>query len=136
MPGLEKEQIGKDRASRLNAPGPCLRSSVAFGRRGVGHEGPAANEVQYAQLAFGSNRSSKGRPGIVLKGKARMILKMVCKAFLVLDNDSAFRAGSQITTSWSGRHQAFGQDMRYLESSWRLRRRHRRAAAQLECSAT
>jgi hypothetical protein len=52
-----------------------------------------------------------------------------------LENDLAIRAGSQITTSSSGRHLSVRSDMRYLESSWWLRRGHCRAAAQLECWA-
>ena len=64
---------------------------------------PSPDEVPYAQIAFGGNRSSKGRTGIVLNGTAGMSMKMVCKPFPALDNDSAFRAGSQITWACSGR---------------------------------
>ena len=66
-------------------------------------ERQAVNQVEYAQLAFGNSSSSKGGPGIILNGSARMKRKMVREAFPVPDNDSAFRAGSQITSEWSGR---------------------------------
>ena len=94
------------------------------------------NQGEYVQLAFGSNHSSKGRPGIVLNGTARRSMRMVCEAFLVFSKDSAFRAGSQITSACSGRgplRLAWLQEKAVLASVVSVLPRKAGHAAEAEC---
>lgn len=80
--------------------------------------------------------SSKERPGIFLKGTARMGVKTACEAFPVPEMDSAFRAGSQITSACSGRgllRLARSQEQRVVASVVAVLLRKAGHAAEAEC---